>query len=226
MMTIVFLVNLLFTFNSYAKLEWIEVSSEEDLSSMNHPFVVGTVEDDGTKRAICRFSRYKQVHVGKLIGDTCQTAIDAVDVEKTKQWSSILRVAYMLVSVDSSDSNHPIEILISTEENDHYWQSFEELNLDSPLFNAAFVISPEWNEEDKLAFRAMSSLFMDDDVAYICRAINKTNTKDGARERGLHTGQLYGVFNDGKCFYAYGDKGFNAPDNYTETFEVLMEVRE
>ena len=62
--------------------------------------------------------------------------------------------------------------------------------------------------------RALITLCSHDPV-YICRAVNKTQPSSGLRERGVHSGQLYGVFRDGACYYEYGGKGFRAPDIYT-----------
>ena len=67
------------------------MNSERDLSSLDLPFVAGSIETDGTERAICKFdSEDGQILVGKLVGSTCYTAIDVVDEEETRSWSSLL----------------------------------------------------------------------------------------------------------------------------------------
>ncbi|MCY4524283.1 MAG: hypothetical protein OXB84_06055, partial [Halobacteriovoraceae bacterium] len=169
-------------------------------------------EEDGTERAICRFVRNYQIHLGKLIGDICYSAVNTVDIEKSKLSRSIFRARFTLV--DSSMDDPYVQVLVSTNESDFYWQSFGEMDSNSIPFYAA----KEYGEAHYLLFQE----YLIKENAYICRAINKTHSDGTTRQRGIHSGQLHGSFDNLKCYYEYGNAGFRAPDYYTEDFEILM----
>ena len=229
----IILIIILFGTSVHADLLWMDIASKDDLSSLPHDFVVGTIEKDGTKRAICRFiSKHRGVFVGKLADDTCLTATNVIDLEKTTKWSSTFRNAYTL------ETSNVFQVLLYEEEGDYHWSSFLEVNMETPLFNASeftldgtkkLAVEIEKGEveytERQLEIIETLIEILSNDPAYICRAVNKTNQESQLMERGLHSGQLYGVFRNGKCHYQYGDKGFRAPDVYTEDFEVLVEAR-
>ena len=152
---------------------------------------------------ICRGTDEEGViHVGKVEDGLCLFATDVVDEEETERWSSLLRIAY------SHGALEEFEILAVRDD----WRPFLYWIEDSDI------------EENTLIFNAHPNHLVSGDRLYICRAVNRSNF---VVERGIHSGQVYGVLgDDGACYYVYRTsrrRGQKAPDIYTWDFEVLAQ---